>query len=73
MEHIEIIKLLLNDKRIDINAVNVPGESALSRCYSVLARIDTNIIEMSELLLNHPEIDPNIPCEPHFKVFNEII
>ena len=73
MEHIEIIKLLLHDKRIDINAVNVPGESALSRCYSVTDRIDTNIIEISELLLNHPEIDPNIPCEPYYRVCNEII
>ena len=60
MGHSEVIKVLLNDSRIDINCTNSYEESALSTCCS---KIDKNIkiIEDIELLLNHPQIDPNIP------------
>ena len=60
MGHSEIIKLLLNDSRIDINCTNSFEDSALSRC---CIKIDKNIkiIDDIELLLNHPQIDPNIP------------
>ena len=62
MGHSEIIKLLLNDSRIDINRTNTFGDSALSKCCS---KIDKNIkiIDDIELLLNHPQIDPNITKE----------
>ena len=60
MGHSEIIKVLLNDSRIDINSTNSYKDSALSTCCS---KIDKNIkiIDDIELLLDHPQIDPNIP------------
>lgn len=58
MGHIEIVKLLLNDNRTEVNAVSIPGESALSRsCYS---RNEVNL-DIIEILMDHPDIDPSIP------------
>ena len=66
MGHSEIIKLLLNDSRVDINCTNTLDDSALSKCCS---KIDKNIkiIDDIELLLDHPQIDPNIP-KNYYKV-----
>ena len=62
MGHIEIVQLLLNDPRTEFNSINIIGESALSRCCSLE---NENTLEIIELLLNHPEIDPSIPKDPY--------
>ena len=64
MGHSEIINLLSNNSRVDINSTNSLYDSALSKCCS---KIDKNIkiIDDIELLLDHAQIDPNIPKNYH--------
>ena len=47
----DVIKLLLTDKRIDVNATNVRKESALWRAASYVR------LDYIRVLLNHPKID----------------
>ena len=61
MGFIEIVKILLNDPRTDESIINMQTiflpETALSRA----CRGDcTSSLEIAALLLNHPNIDPNI-------------
>ena len=65
MGHIEIVKLLLNDPRIEINALNIPGDSALSKACEHID--NNNVLDIIELLLKHPDIDPNNP-KSHYSV-----
>ena len=71
MGHIEIVKNLLNDPRIDLNATNIQGGTALSLCCSKNADINSTL-DIIELLLNHPNIDPLKPNN-HFTVVSFFI
>ena len=62
MGHSEIIKLLLNDSRVDINRTNTFGDSAFSTCCIKIYK-NIKLIDDIELLLDHPQIDPNITKE----------
>ena len=69
MGHTEIVKILLNDPRIDINATNIPGATAFSACCSKFVK-NNSTLDIIELLLKHPNIDPTIPSgfsvEPYY-------
>lgn len=60
MGHIEIVKTLLKDPRIDINAANIQGATPLSACCSKYIK-NKSTLDIIGLLLKHPNIDPRIP------------
>ena len=62
MGYIEIVKILLNDSRCDEQYINMQTllvpETALSRACK---GENESSLEIAELILNHPNTDPNTP------------
>ena len=65
MGHIEIVKVLLNNSRVDLNVVDTHGLRALERCCANIHKCD-KLLEIAELLLNHPQTDLSLNAERNF-------